>query len=59
VVLRAFLEWGEDCVEHLNGMFAFAVWEPRRQTLTLARDRVGIKRCTTREPRPVWCSGPR
>jgi len=43
VVLRAFLEWGEDCVEHLNGMFAFAVWEPRRQTLTLARDRVGIK----------------
>lgn len=43
VVLRAYLEWGEDCAEHLDGMFAFAVWNPRDNELTLVRDRVGIK----------------
>ncbi|WP_149824394.1 asparagine synthase (glutamine-hydrolyzing) [Streptomyces tailanensis] len=43
VVLHAYLEWGERCVEHLEGMFAFAVWDPRRRTLLLARDRFGIK----------------
>ncbi|GAA0305255.1 asparagine synthase (glutamine-hydrolyzing) [Streptomyces turgidiscabies] len=43
VVLHAYLEWGERCVEHLEGMFAFAVWDPRRRTLMLARDRFGIK----------------
>ncbi|WP_328349219.1 asparagine synthase (glutamine-hydrolyzing) [Streptomyces sp. NBC_00445] len=43
VVLRGYLEWGESVVERLNGMFAFAVWEQRRQRLFLARDRFGIK----------------
>jgi asparagine synthase (glutamine-hydrolysing) len=43
VVLRSYVEWGERCVEHLNGMFAFAVWDPRAQQLMLARDRLGIK----------------
>ena len=43
VVLHAYLEWGERCVERLEGMFAFAVWDPRRRTLLLARDRFGIK----------------
>lgn len=43
VVLRSYLEWGERCVDHLNGMFAFAVWDPRAQYLMLARDRLGIK----------------
>ncbi|MGW4029154.1 asparagine synthase (glutamine-hydrolyzing) [Streptomyces sp. NPDC004838] len=43
VVLRAYLEWGERCVERLEGMFAFAVWDTRRRTLFLARDRFGIK----------------
>jgi asparagine synthase (glutamine-hydrolysing) len=43
VVLRSYLEWGERCVEHLNGMFGFAVWDPRAQHLLLARDRLGIK----------------
>lgn len=43
MVLRAYLEWGEACVEHLEGMFAFALWDPRRRTLFLARDRFGIK----------------
>ncbi|RFU85549.1 asparagine synthase (glutamine-hydrolyzing) [Streptomyces triticagri] len=43
VVLRAYLEWGERCVERLEGMFAFAVWDARARTLFLARDRFGIK----------------
>lgn len=43
VVLRAFLEWGANCAEHLEGMFAFAAWDPRRRELTLARDHLGIK----------------
>ncbi|MFN3544651.1 MAG: N-acetylglutaminylglutamine amidotransferase [Thiobacillus sp.] len=41
VILRAYLEWGEACVERLTGMFAFAIWN--RDTLFLARDRLGIK----------------
>ena len=41
VILRAWLEWGERCVERLHGMFAFAIWN--RDTLFLARDRLGIK----------------
>jgi asparagine synthase (glutamine-hydrolysing) len=43
VVLRGYLEWGEALPEHLNGMFAFALWDGRRQTLMLVRDRLGIK----------------
>lgn len=43
VVLRAYLTWGPAALPRLNGMFAFALWEPRRRTLTLARDRFGIK----------------
>lgn len=43
VVLAAYLEWGEDCASRLEGMFAFAVWDPRSGSLFLARDRLGIK----------------
>lgn len=43
VLLHAWLEWGADCVNRLNGMFAFAVWDKREQTLFLVRDRYGIK----------------
>lgn len=43
VLLHAYLQWGADCVTHLNGMFAFAVWDDAEQTLLLARDRLGIK----------------
>ncbi|MGE0486799.1 MAG: XrtA/PEP-CTERM system amidotransferase [Gammaproteobacteria bacterium] len=43
VLLHAWLEWGECCVDHLRGMFAFGVWDARRELLFLARDRLGIK----------------
>ncbi len=43
VLLRAFARWGEGCLERLNGMFAFAVWDSREGSLFLARDRMGIK----------------
>ena len=43
VLLRAYAVWGEKCVEHLNGMFAFAVWDTVEKSLFLARDRMGQK----------------
>ena len=43
VLLKAFREWGVGCLDKLNGMFAFAVWDDVEKTLTLARDRAGIK----------------
>ncbi|MBI3772800.1 MAG: N-acetylglutaminylglutamine amidotransferase [Gammaproteobacteria bacterium] len=43
VILRAYAEWGEQCVEKLHGMFAFALWDRRKQCLFCARDRLGIK----------------
>ncbi|MBC3765760.1 XrtA/PEP-CTERM system amidotransferase [Neptunicella marina] len=42
-ILNAWLEWGEDCVHHLRGMFAFAIWDKKQQSLFIARDRLGIK----------------
>src|SRR5262245_5619306 len=42
VVLRAYEQYGESCVEHFNGQFAFGIWDARRQALFLARDRLGI-----------------
>lgn len=43
VILAAFIQWGKECLAHLNGMFAFAIWDRENQTLFMARDRVGIK----------------
>lgn len=43
VLLRAYSEWGEDCLHHFNGMWSFALWDKNRQTLFCARDRFGVK----------------
>jgi asparagine synthase (glutamine-hydrolysing) len=43
VLLWSYIKWGRDCLEHLNGMFAFAVYDGVRQTLFCARDCFGIK----------------
>lgn len=43
VILKAYKEWGEKCVDHFNGMFAFAILERDTQKVFLARDRLGIK----------------
>ena len=43
VLLRAFRRWGVECLDKLNGMFAFAVWDDAEKHLTLVRDRAGIK----------------
>lgn len=43
VILEAYKRWGDSCLERLNGMFAFALWDEGRQRLLLARDRLGEK----------------
>jgi asparagine synthase (glutamine-hydrolysing) len=42
-IVHAYEEYGPECVQHFRGMFALAVWDQRRETLFLARDRVGKK----------------
>src|SRR5438132_9876862 len=43
VLLHAYIEWGEDCVHHLNGIFDFGLWDEQKQQLLLARDHLGVK----------------
>lgn len=43
VVLTAYLHWGENCVDKLNGIFAFAVYDRQNRKLFIARDRIGVK----------------
>jgi asparagine synthase (glutamine-hydrolysing) len=50
-ILRVFREHGDECVRHLTGMFAFAIWDRRRRRLFAARDRLGIK------PFQYWVRG--
>jgi asparagine synthase (glutamine-hydrolysing) len=42
-IVHAWEQWGEDCVQRLRGMFAFVIWDRNRQTLFMARDRLGVK----------------
>lgn len=42
-LLLAYVEWGPECLERLNGIFAFAIWDTAAQQLCLARDRLGVK----------------
>ncbi|QUH25495.1 asparagine synthase (glutamine-hydrolyzing) [Serpentinicella alkaliphila] len=43
VLLTSYMEWGIDCVDHLNGIYAFAIWDEKRRRLFMARDRLGVK----------------
>ncbi len=43
VIVHAWESWGEDCVQRFRGMFAFVLWDRNRQTLFMARDRLGVK----------------
>ncbi len=43
VLLKAYATWGRGCLQHLNGMFAFAIWDPRKREVFCARDRFGEK----------------
>jgi asparagine synthase (glutamine-hydrolysing) len=43
VILQAYVRWGVGCLAHIEGMFAFALWDARENRLLLARDRLGVK----------------
>ena len=43
VIVHAWEQWGEDCVQRFRGMFAFALWDRNRQAFFMARDRLGVK----------------
>ncbi len=43
VILKAYRQWGHECVHYFEGMFAFAIWDDEQQQLFMARDRMGIK----------------
>jgi asparagine synthase (glutamine-hydrolysing) len=54
VIVHAWEEWGESCVQRFNGMFAFALWDRKRRQLFLVRDRFGVKPLFYAELRDGW-----
>ena len=58
VIVHLYEQYGSDCVQHLNGQFAFAIWDSRRRTVFMARDRVGIRplHYTLHEGRLIFAS---
>jgi asparagine synthase (glutamine-hydrolysing) len=57
VILNAYLHWGQDCVQHFNGMWAFALLDLRKQELFCSRDRFGIKPFYYFEVNKKFCFG--
>jgi len=49
VLLSAYIEWAEECVNYLNGIYAFAVWDSKKEQLFIGRDRLGVKPLFFRE----------
>ena len=43
VLLTSYIEWKEQCVEYINGIYAFAIWDEKEQKVFIARDRLGVK----------------
>ncbi len=43
VIMAAYMEWGSDCLDRMNGMWAFAIWDNEEKTLFMSRDRFGVK----------------
>lgn len=43
VLLISYIEWREECVNHLNGIFAFSVWDSQKEHVFIGRDRMGVK----------------
>lgn len=57
VIIAAYLRWGHDCLSRFNGMFAFALWDDRKQELFCARDRLGVKPFFYAERHEEWLFG--
>jgi asparagine synthase (glutamine-hydrolysing) len=56
-IIHAYEEYGRDCVRHLRGMFAFAIWDACKRQLFIARDRLGIKPLYYRVTEESFCFG--
>ncbi len=51
VIIHAYEQWGTECLQYLNGMFAFAIWDSHKRSVFIARDRLGVK------PLYYWSNG--
>jgi asparagine synthase (glutamine-hydrolysing) len=43
VLLTSYIEWGENCLQYLNGIYAFAIWDKKKEHVFIGRDRLGVK----------------